>query len=311
MYSQLDIARLKFVLTTDCNFRCDYCFEGGKSKLFLDPEDCVKLGKEVINGYTGDRLPILFFGGEPFLAYRIMNKVAPALAVYASKVGKKIQFSTITNGSILTPEILRHLKAYRYFVSVSYDLHPIAHDMHRGYNNYRKSSEMVMRTLKTLNHHTPDFCVSSVLTNRNIRYAAEGFAELIDIGVRNFAMSPVTDKTEFTPDPDEYREELLKIAEIAGRVTGRITLNPPFGNGWNGPATRRMTKSASSVNIELNPINGLNIVPESMESIIIDYGSGEKINTKQAASRELLLRISEAEEVARERFIELRKESGC
>jgi sulfatase maturation enzyme AslB (radical SAM superfamily) len=303
-----EIARLKFIMTTDCNFRCDYCFEGGKQNLSLSAEQCVEVGRDVLSGMKQDELKILYFGGEPLLRFQEIQKITPLLKMHADKVGKRIVFTVITNGTIMSPRILAHLKAYHYFVSVSFDLHPLGHDTHRGYvGGIRNSSSRVWETMKLLVAETPHFCVSAVITRNTVKYMSEGFKNLLELGVRNFAVYPVLDNEDLTPEPNEYESQLMRMAELGRAVRGELTVNPPLQRGWSESGVfRSMSMSENSVNIELSPF-GLQVIPEKSSIQSIDFGTGDR-PVKRPASEDLRWAIIRAETAAAKYFNELRSE---
>ena len=120
-YRASSITRLKLILTERCNFRCDYCFEGNKGGKLLDVAMAIDEGTRVLQEMQQPELTVLYFGGEPLLEFQNMRTITAMLAIRAEKLGKRVNFSVITNGSIMAPHILQHLKAYNYFCSVSWD----------------------------------------------------------------------------------------------------------------------------------------------------------------------------------------------
>jgi len=84
---------MTFIMTYDCNFRCDYCFEGDAyvKKEVMTP-DLIDAALHL----AGDDLEsICLFGGEPLLP-----QTRPALEHLVSKMPKK-SYSIITNGYYL------------------------------------------------------------------------------------------------------------------------------------------------------------------------------------------------------------------
>ena len=283
-FSKLDIARLKFIMTMDCNFRCDYCFEGGKSKnKNLTSEECVNLGRQVLDEMQQDELTILYFGGEPMLRFFDIVTITQLLSIYAKKVNKKIRFTIITNGSILNQRMVNHFKQYHYFVSVSCDGIEAAQNTHRHYYGNITDFKRIDKTIDILNKETSDLCLSMVITKQNVKYLSESFQWAINKGIRNFAMSPVTDNVNYFPDIDVYKQELLKIVKIALPIKERLVINPPLDFGWDvNQDTRKMTKSNNSVNIELSPIK-LNIIPEAALITSIDFSLNNKQKKEQVS----------------------------
>ncbi|MHB1622528.1 MAG: radical SAM protein, partial [Cuniculiplasma sp.] len=99
--------KLKLIIfpTEECNFRCKYCYENfniGKMK----PE-VVEGIKNLLFERSKDlnRLDIEWFGGEPLLAYDIIED----LLIYARNLSKKYNFTLesrmTTNASLFSPKL--------------------------------------------------------------------------------------------------------------------------------------------------------------------------------------------------------------
>lgn len=114
---------LKIQLGLSCNYSCDYCSqrfverppETSKKDIdaFLEKLDALDL-----RGSEG--LSIEFWGGEPFVYWKTLKPLAEALR---EKFNWKtpVRFSTITNGSLLTPAICDWLYDMGFSVGISHD----------------------------------------------------------------------------------------------------------------------------------------------------------------------------------------------
>jgi len=119
-----DIVVLKIQLGLSCNYSCDYC-----SQKFVEraPETSKKdidafLEKlDVLNFDERKGLKIEFWGGEPFVYWKTLKPLAEALLDRFSTWKQKPQYSVITNGSILTDDIIDWLMKYNFQVSISHD----------------------------------------------------------------------------------------------------------------------------------------------------------------------------------------------
>lgn len=114
---------LKIQMGLSCNYSCDYCSqrfverppETSKKDIaaFLEQLDNLDLSEK-------DGLKIEFWGGEPFVYWKTMKPLAEALREkYNWAV--PVQFSTITNGSLLTPLICDWLFDMGFSVGISHD----------------------------------------------------------------------------------------------------------------------------------------------------------------------------------------------
>jgi uncharacterized protein len=103
------------VLTTlQCNFACDYCFQGdhGDYNKFADK---MSLGTSArvaawiereLDRVKPERLVVMFFGGEPLLNLPVMYDLAERAWKSADARGVRMATSIITNGMLLTPEVV-------------------------------------------------------------------------------------------------------------------------------------------------------------------------------------------------------------
>jgi sulfatase maturation enzyme AslB (radical SAM superfamily) len=64
---------------------------------------------------------VLFFGGEPLLAFPLLAEIVPAIVGAASATGRRPRFGLTTNGSLLDGQVRDLLERYRFRVGLSYD----------------------------------------------------------------------------------------------------------------------------------------------------------------------------------------------
>ena len=118
------ITHLKIQMGLSCNYSCDYC-----SQKFVErPKETSKkdidafLEKlEVLEFDEKSGLKVEFWGGEPFVYWKTMKPLAEALREKFTTWARKPQFSVITNGSILTDDIIDWLMMMNFSVSISHD----------------------------------------------------------------------------------------------------------------------------------------------------------------------------------------------
>jgi uncharacterized protein len=106
------------VLTTlQCNFACDYCFQGdhGDHNKFAEKmslETAARTAAWVereIDRVLPEHVTLMFFGGEPLLNLPVLYYLAERLHESASARGLDLGISIITNGLLLTAEIVDRL----------------------------------------------------------------------------------------------------------------------------------------------------------------------------------------------------------
>jgi uncharacterized protein len=109
------------VLTTlQCNFACDYCFQGDHgdynkfaAKMSLETARTVALWIERrLDEVRPEKLHFTLFGGEPLLNLPVAYYLAERTHAMCAERGVAQSVSIITNGLLLTPEVVERLLPY-------------------------------------------------------------------------------------------------------------------------------------------------------------------------------------------------------
>lgn len=109
--------RVTVLTTLQCNFACDYCYQGDRGpgatvapRMSMETARRVAdwVGREVTR-VRPQRLVLTFFGGEPLLNTPVMFEIAERCHATARAAGAQQALTLITNGLLLTPEIVERL----------------------------------------------------------------------------------------------------------------------------------------------------------------------------------------------------------
>lgn len=84
--------------TTDCNAKCFYCFEGGRSKKYMNDETAMTVAAYISNNCKNEKVNIRWFGGEPLINSKAIDIICRSLNE------RKIKFSSkmATNGFLFS-----------------------------------------------------------------------------------------------------------------------------------------------------------------------------------------------------------------
>jgi uncharacterized protein len=117
-----DISELNVtVLTTlQCNFACDYCFQGdhgdyNKHADRMSLETALRLGdwmERELDRVQPEKLVMTFFGGEPLLNLPVMYELADRMWHATQARDIPIYVNIITNGLLLTPDVVDRMLPY-------------------------------------------------------------------------------------------------------------------------------------------------------------------------------------------------------
>lgn len=142
------------VLNLDCNLGCTYCYEGKrKGKHYMSAEtagdfiDFIKSrvikGKEEIN--------LIFYGGEPLLSIDLIVRIAKDIRAFAKKRGILFDFTLTTNGTLLTPSVVKKLKPLGLrSASITLDGTKELHDAFRPFKSGAGSFDTIVRNIKNV-----------------------------------------------------------------------------------------------------------------------------------------------------------------
>jgi len=110
-----DTLALTIAPTVDCNFRCIYCYEKESiknSKMSKEIQEALlTFIRERIK--TINTLQISWYGGEPLLAFDIIDYLSPIIMELCKENDVLYSASIVTNGYLLTPDICRKLVEYK------------------------------------------------------------------------------------------------------------------------------------------------------------------------------------------------------
>lgn len=93
--------------TTDCNARCNYCYEKGVEKKYITPKIANDI-VEWINTHSNKKLPVViqWFGGEPLFNRKAIDIISKGI----KDNGFKLQSSFISNGYLCTESNVKRMK---------------------------------------------------------------------------------------------------------------------------------------------------------------------------------------------------------
>lgn len=179
----------------ECNFRCKYCY-------VEENNDCLSYSKLVKTIYEAKKLGVGnvdILGGEPLLYNNFVRLVNQIIRL-------KMQVTVFTNGSLITPDLLKKLN--RKFVTFA-----IKTDTPENYD-YQNSPDMsyddLIEKIKLLKNHNYKIMSFSVITNKNVKNVDE-ILKLCD----KYGMTPAFER--YHPVKDE-------------QINKEFSLNP---KDWN------------------------------------------------------------------------------
>ncbi len=194
--------------TLVCNLTCRHCYLDKSEKQFIDP----KLFKSVVTeldqmqGYK-----VLLSGGEPLLHPQIFEMLE---SIEALKLRKML----LTNGILVTDEIVQRLKPLIQEVQISID----GIKSHNSFRDSPRAFEKSLNAVKLLVNEGVDVSVATMVHSQNLAELPELERILKDIGIKAWALDVPSQAGEFVKYP-----ELYPSVEEAGAALRKY--------GWGAP----------------------------------------------------------------------------
>ena len=141
------------MLGHECNLNCQYCLQHGITEEPLSHDinpDIYDFLEEISEG---NNLRIQFYGGEPLLSWEDIQTVITEL----ESRYLPIKYSMITNGKLLTEEVVNFCCKHNMNISVSWD----------GPNTLKTRGYDVLQDKRDLLLKVKRLCVSSVISAKN------------------------------------------------------------------------------------------------------------------------------------------------
>ena len=110
--------------TLDCNLSCWYCYENRVPKSAMDEETIEAINKHIVHYHKNTPYKILklsFFGGEPFLGFGAIKKIASFARSFCNANDVKLLLDFTTNGTLCTKEALEFLSGYKCQFQITLD----------------------------------------------------------------------------------------------------------------------------------------------------------------------------------------------
>lgn len=180
-----------FVVTTACNMNCIYC--QASSGTFAHGVMDISTAKHAVDIALQSPAPHLVFefqGGEPLLNFDVVKFIT----TYAleNKGSHEIDFTIVTNLTLLSPAIIDFFSEYGFIVSTSLDGNELLHNSNRPYANGTATFRRVCEGIQTL--HNAGVSVGALLTTTKLsmKYAKEIVQTYVDLGLSSIALRPLT-----------------------------------------------------------------------------------------------------------------------
>jgi len=139
-------------LNLDCNLACPYCYEDHfRGKSYMSEATADLLVATILNGpmAAGQEILLDFYGGEALLSIPLLRRIAGPLREAATRGGTAFSFNLVTNGTLLTRQVVEELLPMGLVgARITMDGPPGIHNLQRPFVSGKGSFELIMNNLK-------------------------------------------------------------------------------------------------------------------------------------------------------------------
>jgi anaerobic sulfatase maturase len=211
-----------------CNLACDYCYYLEKSNLYkqqshriMTDELLERFIKEYIEAQTMNEVLFTWHGGEPTLRPLSFYQKAVALQQKYAR-GRRIDNALQTNGTLLTDEWCRFLKANNWLVGISIDGPAEFHDRYRRDNRGKPSFEKVMNGIRLLQKHGVEWNAMAVVNRYNADHPKAFYDFFKRINCQFIQFAPIVERIM----PHDDGRHLAALGEAAGEMVSDTSVTP-------------------------------------------------------------------------------------
>ncbi|WP_433928895.1 radical SAM protein [Sorangium cellulosum] len=143
--------------TVSCNFGCTYCFQE-HPKRRMSEDDVLAVKRHVAGNLgPGSSLHVTWFGGEPLLAFDVIEELTPYFHEIAGERGGRFRQSMITNGSLLDEQKADFFAAQGNFdfLQITLDGPPAVHNKRRLTTNGQPTYDRILANVERASGRLP------------------------------------------------------------------------------------------------------------------------------------------------------------
>jgi radical SAM protein with 4Fe4S-binding SPASM domain len=197
------MSRLVLMISEDCNFSCSYCYHKREKKEMS--RGTAEKAFDFFLPRMGENPEIYFLGGEPLLNVDLIRYAVEYIEKKSAQLKKK-GYNISTNGSLITPEILKFFNQHRFTVELSFD--GLAQERARQKGSFHRLVDVIQQGLKFPNIQ---LVVNSVFSPPTVNFLSESIRFMLDLGVPHLSLGLALDRRWNRPSVDKFETEYKKL----------------------------------------------------------------------------------------------------
>jgi len=137
--------------TLACNFKCTYCYETSKTGIMNDSvlNQIIRFVESQITHLKN--FSVSWYGGEPILGIKVIYKLSEKFIKICEDNNVKYNAFIISNGSLLTDEVINNLIKYKvYGIQITIDGPPDIHDIRRVNRSGDSTFDLILNNINKI-----------------------------------------------------------------------------------------------------------------------------------------------------------------
>lgn len=228
LISEPAISNAYIVVTENCNFNCKYCFI---SNAVQNAHPVKVMTKEVASKavmllqrtyekqqHSYDKT-ITFYGGEPLLNFDVIKFFIDEVNIVKQEHywPDDVKYALITNGSLLTKDILQTIKEYGIALSISYDVDKDSHSQ-RLDKSGNDSYAVVKQKIALCREMGVPFSLSITITDTLLKHKETILPEIMKLSPLTIAFNMLIPNKELPQNDDYYKEATAFMLDSFGQL---------------------------------------------------------------------------------------------
>lgn len=215
--------RIVFIVTQECQLRCNYCYLVGKNTNGKMTWESAKAIADFLMSLPvhEDEVIFDFIGGEPLIEIDLISRISDYIVSQLKKLNHPWQdnysFRLTTNGLLYsTPNVQSYINKYldNLSVQISIDGTKRKHDLNRKFANGEGSYDKLLPNVLLWKKQFGDRARSfMVISHEDLSYLYESIIHLIALGISDIYVSLVVEDVWKSEDAVIFEKELMAIAD--------------------------------------------------------------------------------------------------
>jgi len=198
-------------LTTECNFKCTYCYEGYSKHQSITSETLIKAIEFIFRNEKSKKVRIGFMGGEPLLKKNMIFQTVAYIDKHYKD--REVVYHMTTNCSFMDDELIEMMKQHDFRLRLSFDGTEETHNLNRQVKSGESKYQMILKNIHKVKDNNISYCVRMTVADNTIKHIFKNIKYLHEQKLDSISM--VLDvNMDFTKElGEEFKTQMEFVAE--------------------------------------------------------------------------------------------------